>query len=87
MQHVYFTPTTRTLLGLDQIAAYLQVHRRTAWRWVHEYGLPAMQPPAGTWLTTTSLVDLWILACANTRTHPRVVENLGQGRAEGLDEL
>jgi hypothetical protein len=32
MQQVYFTPSPRTLVGLDQIAAYLQVHRCTAWR-------------------------------------------------------
>ena len=86
MQQVYFTPDTRTMVGLDQIAQYLQVHRRTAWRWVHEYGLPAMQTPAGTWMTTTSLIDLWIVACSNTRTHPRVVENIGKGLVEGLDE-
>jgi hypothetical protein len=26
--------------------------------------LPAMQTPAGTWITTTSLIDLWIVAAS-----------------------
>jgi hypothetical protein len=60
--HVEFTPTTRILRGLDEIAAYLKVHRRTAWRWVMKYDLPAMQTPNGTWQTSTSLIDLWIIA-------------------------
>jgi excisionase family DNA binding protein len=61
---VEFTPTPRTLKGLTQIAAYLQISKRTAYRWIASYSLPAMQTPAGTWLTTTSLVDLWILAAS-----------------------
>jgi hypothetical protein len=30
--HVEFTPSTRILRGLDEIGAYLKVHRRIAWR-------------------------------------------------------
>jgi hypothetical protein len=86
MQQVYFTPSPRTLRGLDQIAAYLQVHRRTAWRWVHEYGLPAMQTPAGTWMTTTTLVDLWILAARPKSTHPGVLKTVGDAMVEGLED-
>jgi excisionase family DNA binding protein len=85
MQQIYFTPAPRTLLALDQIAAYLQVHRRTAWRWVHEHGLPAMQTPAGTWMTTTTLIDLWILAARPGRTSPGVVKTVAEAVAEGLD--
>ena len=60
---VVWTPYTRILYGLDEIARYLRVHKRTVWRWVHEIGLPAMQTPKGTWITTPTLIDLWILSC------------------------
>jgi len=62
MQEVKFTLGSRLLHGLDEIGGYLRVHRRTAWRWIHEQALPAMQTPAGTWITSTHLIDLWILA-------------------------
>ena len=62
MREVRFTPSPRVLVGLDAIGRYLHVSRRTAWRWIQEYALPAMQTPARTWMTTTSLIDLWILA-------------------------
>ena len=62
MFEVQFTPSTRVLSGLDAIGRYLHVSRRTAWRWIQELAVPAMQTPAGTWITTTSLIDLWILA-------------------------
>jgi hypothetical protein len=67
MLEVQFTPSTRVLTGLDAIGRYLHVSRRTAFRWVHEHCLPAMQTPAGTWITTTSLVDLWIVAASQVR--------------------
>jgi hypothetical protein len=65
--HVEFTPSTRILRGLDEIGAYLRVHRRTAWRWIMDYGFPAMQAPNGTWISSTSLVDLWILGCQDVQ--------------------
>jgi Helix-turn-helix domain len=71
---VEFTPSPRTLKGLDQIAAYLQVSRRTAWRWIDRHALPAMQTPARTWMTTTSLIDLWIIS-ANSLRHGRRTSN------------
>ena len=60
---VEFEPSTTLLRGLEEIARYLKVSRRTAWRWIKDYGLPAMQSPGRVWLTTTSLIDLWILSC------------------------
>jgi hypothetical protein len=61
MQRVYFTPDTRVLRGLDEIGQYLKVHRRTAWRYVQTAALPAMKDLRGTYITTTSLIDLWII--------------------------
>lgn len=69
--HVEFTPSTRILRGLDEIAAYLKVHRRTAWRWIKDYDLPAMQAPSGTWFTSTSLIDLWIIAASKAQRQAR----------------
>lgn len=63
MLEVEFTPSTRVLKGLDEIGRYLRVHRRTVWRWVRDYALPAMKGPSGAYITTTSLIDLWVLAC------------------------
>lgn len=62
---VEFEPTTTLLRGLDEIARYLKISRRTAWRWIKHYGLPAMQSPGAVWMTTTSLIDLWILSCGH----------------------
>jgi excisionase family DNA binding protein len=67
MFQVEFTPSPRVLKGLDEIAGYLRISRRTACRWVHQHALPAMQSPAGTYITTTSLIDLWIIAVTETQ--------------------
>jgi hypothetical protein len=68
---VHFKLDDHVLSNLDNIAAYLQVSRRTASRWVHDFGLPAMQTPAGTWITTTRLIDQWILAVAKVQEEER----------------
>ena len=57
-------PTTtgpRVLWGTEQIGEYLRIHRLTAWRWIKKRGLPAAQMHKGKWLTTTSLIDHWIV--------------------------
>ena len=71
MHQIHFTPSTRILRGLDEIGAYLKVHRRTAWRWIKDYDLPAMQAPNGTWQTSTSLIDLWIIAVSKAQRAAR----------------
>ena len=77
---VQFTPTTRTLVGLEEIGDYLRVHRRTARRWILERALPSMQTPAGTWITTTSLIDLWIVAVSEARWDKQKSQQMGQAR-------
>jgi hypothetical protein len=81
MQRVYFTPDTRVLRGLDEIGLYLKVHWRTAWRWIKDYDLPAMQAPSGTWQTSTSLMDLWIIAASKAQRQART----GKAPVEDLD--
>jgi excisionase family DNA binding protein len=65
MLNIDVVPRTCILHGLDEIARYLRIHRRTAWRWIHDYALPAMQSPNGTWITSPTLIDAWILTCGN----------------------
>ncbi len=51
----------KVLWGTEEIGAYLRVHRLTVSRWIQKRGLPAAQMHKGKWLTTTSLVDHWII--------------------------
>jgi hypothetical protein len=41
-----------------------------------DYGFPAMQAPNGTWMSSTSLVDLWILSVQSMQrqTKPRAID-------------
>ncbi len=55
------TTTARTLWGLEEIGAYLRIHPLTACRWIKKRGLPAAQMYKGKWLTSTSLLDHWII--------------------------
>jgi hypothetical protein len=64
---VQFTQSTRVLRGLDDIAAYLKISRRTAWRYIQEWAFPAMRGPAGVYISTTSLVDLWVLSVLDSQ--------------------
>jgi hypothetical protein len=62
MLEVQFTPSPRILRGLDEIGRYLRVSRRIVGRWLRELSLPAMQGPSGAYMTSTALIDLWIIA-------------------------
>ena len=74
---VHFTPSPRILTGLDQIGTSLNVSRRTVYRWVENCALPAMRTPAGTYVTSTSLLDLWILAVWQAQRGIKVEEPAG----------
>ena len=50
------------LEGIPAIARALGKSPATTWRWIHHHALPAMKTPAGTWFTSYSLLDQWILA-------------------------
>jgi hypothetical protein len=39
------------------------VSRNTTWRWIQFQAFPVYKTPLGMWLTSPSLIDLWILAC------------------------
>jgi len=47
---------------MDQIARYLKVSPRTVSRWIHDHGLLVVQGPSAAYWTSTSLIDLWLLA-------------------------
>ena len=61
------TPPTSAnpiLVGLDDLGAAFQRSRWTIRRWISEHGFPAAQLPDGTWVTTHSLVERWLLSRA-----------------------
>jgi hypothetical protein len=60
MPELHFTPSTRILRGLDEIAAYLRVSRPTAFRYIRDYSLPAMR--LSCYMTSPTLIDMWIIA-------------------------
>ena len=51
----------RILLGIDAIAAYLKCSNSTVRRYIERLGLPAMQRADATYMTSTGLLDQWIL--------------------------
>jgi excisionase family DNA binding protein len=72
MQEMFFTVAPRWLRGLDEIAAYLKVSRRTVSRWIEKGYLPAMR--LGTaYQTSTSLLDQWIIAAWTVEMRQRGV--------------
>ena len=68
---VQYRLADQILHGLDDIARYLRVSRRTVYRWIEDIGLPAMQTPARTWITSTRLIDQWILAVSGLQREAR----------------
>ena len=74
MPEIEVIPSTCILHGLEEIARYLRVHPRTVRRWIHDYALPAMQTPAGTWITSPTLIDAWIIACGTQLREQRESE-------------
>jgi len=71
---VQFTQSTRVLRGLDQIAAYCQVSPRTIRRWIDKHAFVAIRGPSAGYMTTTSLIDLWLLAYHSCQSKATKVE-------------
>jgi excisionase family DNA binding protein len=66
------------LLGVRAICAYLRVGPHTFYAWVKEHGFPATRTPSGQrWITSTKLVDDWIL----NRWKAQPQEQVGQTAA------
>jgi hypothetical protein len=56
------TKYDRTLLyGLPAIGAYMGYSVRTIGRWIHREGFPAGKLPEGVWMSSTELVDRWLM--------------------------
>jgi excisionase family DNA binding protein len=71
---IYFKLADQVLHGLDEIASYLKVSRRTTRRWIDDIGLPAFQLPSRAWMTSTRLIDQWILAASSLQREERKKE-------------
>lgn len=62
----------RTLLiGLNEIAEYLQVSPQTVRRWHRLHGFPMCKKPDGEHISSTALVDDWIQARGIVQSHDR----------------
>jgi hypothetical protein len=79
MLEVEFTPAPRVLRGLDAIAAYLHVSRATVYRYIENYALPAMR--LSCYITTTSLIDLWIITVWSHQRQTSKAEEGQEGHA------
>ena len=49
------------IVGLDAIGALFGRTRWTVRRWIATEGFPASRLPDGTWTTTHTLIDRWLL--------------------------
>jgi|CXWL01.1.fsa_nt_gi hypothetical protein len=50
------------LSGVRSICRYLHIGPATFYRWTAHHRFPATLTPEGRWLTSTTLIDGWILA-------------------------
>lgn len=57
-------PTVGFLHGVREIAHYMRVGQSTVIKWRRESGLPLMRIMTRKWMTTTYLLDAWVLASA-----------------------
>ncbi|MDE2483859.1 MAG: hypothetical protein KGL32_01235 [candidate division NC10 bacterium] len=69
-------PRTGILRGAREIAGYLRCHERTVRRWGTRYRLPMAHQPDGKLITTSALIDAWILE----RREKQYSRPLGKGR-------
>lgn len=53
---------SEVLSGVRSICRYLHIGPATFYGWTCEHGFPATRTPEGRWLTSTALIDGWILA-------------------------
>ena len=56
------SPSDHILVGLDAIGAAFQRSRWTIRRWIDTENFPGAWLPDGTWVTTYTLIDQWLLA-------------------------
>ena len=56
---------TVLITGLDEIGIYVGRHRNTVAQWIRVHGFPASRLPNGRYVTSTALIDSWILARMN----------------------
>ena len=67
----------RMIFGLRDIGEVLHRSPRTISRWIDEQGLPACKLPNGNWLTSTALIDTWIMARGQLQQRFKQDQKLG----------
>jgi hypothetical protein len=50
------------LYGMPKICAYMGCSDTTLRSWVRKHAFPAAKMPNGAWVTSTELIDRWILS-------------------------
>ena len=69
--HLTSLPTPQThvpeydrslLITVGTMARYMRVSEETIRKWIRRHGFPAGKLPGGCWVSSTALIDLWILA-------------------------
>lgn len=53
---------SEVISGVRNICAFLRIGHATLYGWIRAHGFPATRTPEGRWLTSTALIDRWILA-------------------------
>ena len=56
------------LEGIPSIARAVGRSKSTIPRWIKDHGFPACKLPSGTWFTSRTLINNWILARRRTQT-------------------
>lgn len=77
----FIDPSLNPLVGARKIMRYLGVKNIiTLYKWVEEYGLPAVKRPDGLWMSTCTAIDTWIFMTAELD-----YKNRAYNRGTGLD--
>lgn len=73
-------PWPEYLYGAKEIAACLRRHPSTIGRWLRDGRLPGAPDPSGRWVTSRTLLNMWILA---RRRHYLSMPKGGRPRGSG----
>ena len=69
--------------SLEAIGEVMGRGPHTISAWIQKHGFPAAKTPKGTWITTSSLIDQWILARREVGKERKLSRSRGRDQAEG----
>jgi hypothetical protein len=65
---------SEVISGVRSICRYLHIGPATFYGWIRAHGFPATRTPEGRWITSTALIDGWILARVESQKLTREAE-------------